>query len=109
MTMMKINMQINNLTSNYAVTGSTKYDYTTDYLLEEILVTVKDEFKLRVANVSMDSDAKVSKSLAAVNAKTKVDSIHFTKGQKTSTLETLVFDMKAKKFRYASVRKTRDY
>ena len=94
----EINMQINNLTSNYAVTGSTKYDYTTDYLLEEILVTVKDEFKLRVANVSMDSDAKVSNSLAAVNAKTKVDSIHFTKGQKTSTLETLVFDMKAKNF-----------
>jgi len=94
----EINMQINNLTSNYAVTGSTKYDYTTDYLLEEILVTVKDEFKLRVANVSMDSDAKVSKSLAAVNAKTKVDSIHFTKGQKTSTLESLVFDMKAKNF-----------
>lgn len=94
----EINMQINNLTSNYAVTGSTKYDYTTDYLLEEILVTVKDEFKLRVANVSMDSDAKVSNSLAAVNAKTKVDSIHFTKGQKTSTLESLVFDMKAKNF-----------
>ena len=94
----EINMQINNLTSNYAVTGSTKYDYTTDYLVEEILVTVKDEFKLRVANVSMDSDAKVSNSLAAVNAKTKVDSIHFIKGQKTSTLESLVFDMKAKNF-----------
>ena len=94
----EINMQINNLTSNYAITGSTKYDYTTDYLVEEILVTVKDEFKLRVANVSMDSDAKVSNNLAAVNAQTKVDSIHFTQGQKTSILETLMFDMKAKNF-----------
>ena len=94
----EINMQINNLTSNYTITGSTKYDYRTDYLVEEILVTVKDEFKLRVANVSMDSNAKVTNNLAAVNAQTKVESIHFTQGQKTSTLESLMFDMKAKNF-----------
>jgi len=94
----EINMQINNLKSNYAITGNTKYDYNTDYLVEEILVTVKDEFKLRVANVSMDSDAKVTNNLAAVNAQTKVESIHFTQGQKTSTLESLMFDMKAKNF-----------
>jgi hypothetical protein len=92
----EINMQINHLTSNYAITGSTKYDYTTDYLIEEVLVTAKDMFKLRVINMSMDSDAKVSNNLAAVNAQTKVDSVHFTQGQKTSTLESLIFDMKVK-------------
>jgi hypothetical protein len=100
-----LNIQVNNLTTNYTLTGDTKYDYTTGYTIDEILVSAKDEFKLSINNITMDSDSKVKNNLAFLTAQTEIDSIHFTEGQKTSTLETLIFDMKADNFDMDAIEK----
>jgi len=100
-----INIQVNNLSSNYTLTGASNYDYATGYDIEEILVTAKDEFKLRINNMTMNSDSKVKNNLASITAQTEIDSIHFTEGQKTSTLETLIFDMKADNFDMNAIEK----
>jgi hypothetical protein len=100
-----INIQVNNLTSNYVLTGSTKYDYTTGYTIEEILVTAKDEFKLSINDMTMDSTSKVKNNLASITAQTEIKSIHFSEGQKNSTLETLIFDMKADNFDMKAIEK----
>lgn len=99
------NMQLNNLKSNYAITGDTKYDYTTGYTIEEMLVTTKDEFKLSVNSMTMNSTSEVNNNLASITAQTEINSIHFTEGQKTSTLKTLIFDMKADNFDMAAIEK----
>ena len=101
----EINIQLNNLKSNYALTGDTSYDYDTGYTIEEIVFSAKDAFDLRVDNVSVDSDSKVKNNLASITAQTKIDSIHFSDGQKTSTLETLLFDMKADNFDMKAIEK----
>ena len=93
-----IAMKINNLTSNYALTGATQYDYTTDYAIEDISVNAKDEFDLRVANLTMDTSSKETNGLASVTASTKADTVHFTEGQKLTLLKTLSFDMSANNF-----------
>jgi len=101
----EINIQLNNLKSNYKLTGDTSYDYDTGYTIEEIIFTAKNEFNLRVNHVSVDSDSKVKNNLASITAQTKIDSIHFTDGQKTSALETLLFDMKADNFNMQAIEK----
>ena len=100
-----LNIQLNNLTTNYTLTGDTKYDYTTGYTIDEILVSAKDEFKLSMNNITMDSDSKVKDKLTFLTAQTEIDSIHFTEGQKTSTIETLIFDMKADNFDMNAIEK----
>ena len=100
-----INIQVNNLTSNYALTGTTKYDYATGYTIDEILVSAKDEFKLSMNNVTMDSNSKVKDNLTFIAAQTEISSIHFIEGQKTSTLETLIFEMKADNFDMNAIEK----
>jgi len=101
----EINIQLNHLKSNYQRTGDTSYDYDTGYTIEEIIFTAKNEFNLRVNHVSVDSDSKVKNNLASITAQTKIDSIHFTDGQKTSALETLSFNMKADNFDMKAIEK----
>ncbi len=100
-----INIELNNLSSTYTLTGDTKYDYITGYSTEEILVTAKDEFKLRIKHLSMDTSSKVVNNLASITAQSKVDTIYFTEESKTSILETLVFDMKADNFDMKAIEK----
>ena len=101
----EINIQLNNLKSNYALTGDTSYDYDTGYTIGKITFSTKDALDLRVNNVSVDSNSKVKNNLASITAETKIESIHFSDGQKTSTLETLLFDMKADNFDIKAIEK----
>jgi len=101
----ELNMQLNNLKSNYALTGDTRYDYVTSYTIGEILFDAKDTSSLRVNNVSVDSTSKVKNNLASVTAQTEIDSIHFTEGQKKSILKTLTFEMKADNFDMNAIEK----
>lgn len=91
----ELNMQLNNLKSNYTLTGDTNYDYDTGYTIEKIIFTAKDAFDLAVNHVSVNSNSKVKNNLASVTAKTNIESIDFKDGQKESSLETLAFNMKA--------------
>ena len=100
-----LDIQINNLTSSYALTGATHYDYTTSYTIEEMRMRAEDAFKLRIHNIKVDSDSTVKNNLASMTAQTQIDSVQFTEGQKKSTLETLVFDMKADNFDMKAIEK----
>ena len=97
--------QFNNLTSNYAVTGTTKYDYDTSYTVEEMLFLAEDGFKVQAKNLTMNSNSKVANNLASVTADTKVASVHYTDDQKTTTLDTFIFDMKADNFDITALEK----
>ena len=93
-----IAMKINNLTSNYVLNGATKYNYATDYAIENITLSAKDEFDLRVEKLSMYTSSKEKDGLASVTAASKVDAIHFKDGQNLTLLKTLSFDMNANNF-----------
>ncbi len=88
-------MQITNLISNYKVTGTSNYDYDTDYSIENVKFVAKDEFKLNINNFFMHSSSKVANGLTSITAETKIGKIHFGEGQKSNSLDTLVFNMKA--------------
>lgn len=94
----ELSAQFTNLTSNYTVTGTTKYDYDTSYTVEKMLFLAEDGFKVQANNLSMDSNSKVNNNLASVTVDTKVARVHYTDNQKTTVLDTLVFDMKANNF-----------
>jgi len=100
-----LDIQINNLTSDYALTGATNYDYKTSYTIEEIHMRAQDKFKLRIHNIKVNSDSSVKNNLASMTAQTQIDTMHFTEGQKESTLETLIFDMKADNFDMKAIEK----
>lgn len=93
-----LDIQINNLASDYTLTGATNYDYKTSYTIENIHITLKDEFKLGINTIKMDFDSTVKNNLASMTAQTQVNSVQFTDEQKKSTLETLLFDIKADNF-----------
>lgn len=93
-----LKMKINNLKSSHTLTGISKYDYHTDYEIGEIVISSDKDFKLTLNGFIIDSTSKVTDSLALVTVNSKLSSLHYTQGAKTSTLDTIAFDMQAKNF-----------
>lgn len=93
-----IDVQLNNLKSNYTLTGSSKYDYETNYSIDEMHVISKNTFQLSIHSIVANSNSKVTNNLASIKAHTSINNIDFTNYDKTSKLNTLVFDMNANNF-----------
>jgi len=91
-------VKMDNLKSNYKVTGASNYDYASDYTVENISIFADDTFKMTMKNFTMDSISKEQDGLLSVTANTTLDTIDFKDGQKSGRLEALVFDMQAKNF-----------
>ncbi|PTB83793.1 hypothetical protein C9926_01065 [Sulfurovum lithotrophicum] len=100
-----LDMQLNNLTSNYKMTGKSNYDYSTQYSIEEMHIASKDAFQLQMNHISIESDSTVKNNLASITAQTDIKSIHFNEGQKVSTLDSLTFEMKADNFDMQAIEK----
>jgi len=91
-------IKMNNLSSNYKVTGTSKYDYTSDYTVENISIFADNSFKMTMKNFTMDSTSKEKDGLLSVTAHSTLDAIDFKDGQKSGSFETVVFDMQANNF-----------
>lgn len=99
------NMQMNNIASEYILTGDSRYDYKTHYDIKSMLINVKDLFDLQINNMSGDSTSTVKNNLVSMGAQTKIESILFKEGLKESLLKTLMFNMKADNFNLKALEK----
>ena len=93
-----LDVKMDNLTSNYQVTGASNYDYVTDYTVENISIFADDSFKMTMKNFTMDSTSKEKDGLLSVTANSTLDTIDFKDGQKSGSLKSLVFDIQANNF-----------
>lgn len=89
------NFAINDIKSNYQVTGATLYDYKTDYSVENMTLKEKGVMMLVVDHFEALSDTSVKDSLATTNLKTKTNSIVITDKENKIVFDTLLLDMKA--------------
>ncbi|MDQ7047734.1 MAG: DUF945 family protein [Sulfurovum sp.] len=91
----KLTMAMHNLTSDYSLTGATPYDYTTNYSIEKMLLQAEDKLNVQMNNFELSSDSTVKDTLANGTFKTNVKNVVIEeKGNKT-TLDNIVFEMKA--------------
>jgi len=91
-------VKMDNLVSNYKVTGASNYDYVTDYTVENISISTDDSFKMTMKNFTIDSTSKEKDGLLSVTANSTLDTIEFKDGQKSGSLKSLVFDIQANNF-----------
>lgn len=91
----ELKVTFENLKSNYALTGATNYDYTTNYNIESINIDAKKELQVHLNNITMSSDSTVKNNLAETSVHSKVKYMEFSKDSKITTLSNLLFDMKA--------------
>ncbi|MEA1953619.1 MAG: hypothetical protein U9O24_04455 [Campylobacterota bacterium] len=87
-----INMKLTNLTSNYTLTGASKYDIETEYNIEKIEVYETALFTLLVNNINVKSNNTVSKDLLKTVMNTTVENAEFTMGKETQKMQNLAFD-----------------
>ncbi len=88
------NFSVNGIKSNYSITGSTLYDYKTDYSIEKMTMQEKGIMMLVVDHFEAMSDTTLKDSLATTNLKTKTKNIVITDKDNKIVLDTLLLDMK---------------
>jgi len=87
-------IQLNDLRSKYVITGKSKYEYATDYSIDEVKLKADKNFKLRISNLSMNSSSKVVNNLVSATVQTEIHSIQVGDAKKEALLDTIIFDMK---------------
>ena len=88
-------MTFHNVKSQYLATGTTPYDYTTQYDVEKMQIHTKQDLAINADKLTVKSTSIVKNGLASGSMSTKADSIHMMEKGKTFTLSTLLFDVKA--------------
>lgn len=89
----EIDRYISGLESNYELTGTTTYDYTSDYSIEEIKIDEAPMAVLLANSISMRSTSEVKDSLASETFKIKIDDIDLLTGEEKIAMKTLLLDM----------------
>ncbi len=92
----EFNMLFRNMTSNYTLTGKTAYDYKTDYFIESIDITIKNDIHAKIDAVTVRSNAQVNNGLANTTMDTKINTIVFNENQQATLLKDIEFNMLAK-------------
>lgn len=89
----EINRTISGYQSHYALTGTTAYDYTTDYSIENIKIDEASEGALFADTISLHSTSTVANGLATETLKTKIKNIDLLFEKEKFGMQTLDMDM----------------
>ncbi|MCO4845817.1 MAG: hypothetical protein KC427_07340 [Sulfurovum sp.] len=89
----ELNRTISGYQSHYALTGTTAYDYTTDYSIENIQIAEEAEGALLADSISLHSTSTVVNGLATETLKTKIKNIDLLFEKEKFGMQTLDMDM----------------
>ena len=89
----ELNRTISGYQSHYALTGTTAYDYTTDYSIEKIQIAEEAEGALFADTISLHSTSTVVNGLATETLKTKIKNIDILFEKEKFGMQTLNMDM----------------
>jgi hypothetical protein len=89
-----LSMQLANLNSNFHATGTTAYDYKTDYTIGSVSLHAQDQFKILMDKLHVTSDSLSKEGLVSGTLHSKVDKVDITESQYQTILQTVLFDMK---------------
>jgi hypothetical protein len=92
----EVDMTLINLIAQYNVTGSTPYDYSTDYSIGHIRFDAGSKFTFHTEDTSIQSVSTVKNGLASGTMSTKIKLIYLKSKDKTSALKELTLDISAK-------------
>ena len=90
----EINMYLSGLQSNYALTGDTLYDYTTEYKVEKVIVDSKDEFELTADEINVHSTSTIKDGLLFETLKKKMKTMELLIEGERIALENSHLDLK---------------
>jgi len=89
----KLNRTISGYQSHYELTGTTAYDYTTDYSIEKIQIAEEAEGALFADSISLHATSTVKNGLATETLKTKIKNIDLLFEKEKFGMQTLNMDM----------------
>ncbi len=89
----EINRTISGYQSHYALTGSTAYDYTTDYSIEQINIAEGEEGTLFADTIVLHSTSIVKNGLATETLKAKIKNLDLLFEKEKFGMQTLELDM----------------
>lgn len=89
----EINRTISGYQSQYALTGTTAYDYTTDYSIEKIKIDEEAEGSLFADTIALSSSSSVKDGLATETLQTKIKNLDLLLEKEKFGMHRLVLDM----------------
>ncbi|MBT8348373.1 MAG: hypothetical protein HKP62_02860 [Sulfurovum sp.] len=89
----ELNRTISGYQSQYALTGTTAHDYTTEYSIEKIQIAEEAEGVLFADTISLHSTSSVTDGLATETLKTKIKNMDLLFEKNKFAMQTLVMDM----------------
>ncbi len=89
----EINRTISGYQSQYALTGTTAYDYTTDYSIEKIKIDDEAEGTFFADTIVLSSSSRVKDGLATEMLQTKIKNLDLTFEKEKFGMHRLVLDM----------------
>ena len=89
----EINRTISGYQSHYALTGTTAYDYTTDYSIEQINIAEEAEGTLFADTIVLHSTSTVKNGLATETLKAKIKNLDLLFEKEEFGMQTLELDM----------------
>lgn len=89
----ELNRTITGYQSHYALTGTTAYDYTTDYSIENIKINETSEGSLFADTISLYSTSSVINGLTTETLKAKIKNIDLLFEKERFGMQTLDLDM----------------
>ena len=89
----ELNRTITGYLSHYALTGTTAYDYTTDYSIENIKINETTEGSLFADTISLYSTSSVTNGLTTETLKAKINNMDLLFEKERFGMQTLNLDM----------------
>lgn len=93
-----LGMELSNLKSQIKMTGTSAYDYESDYTIEKAVINADPQIKIAIDNLDVTSNSSSKDGLVSATLQTKVNKIDIKEMYEHTILENVLFDMKANNF-----------
>ena len=87
-------MTLHKVSSLYALTGTDKQDYHTEYKIENATFTPDTNHALSIDGIHIDSHANADKNLSSFSVQTQVNNIHYKEKEKVTQVAKLNLEIK---------------
>ena len=88
-------LAMHHLKSDYSMTGTTQYDYVTNYSVEKMTIEAENELNVLLNDFELSSNSTVKDGLSSGMIKTKTKNIVLEEKDKKLVLDNIVLEMKA--------------
>lgn len=90
----ELDMHLNGVESHYKITGKTNYDYTTDYSIKDITISVPSEFMLLIQKTTATTTSTTKNGLVSVRMESDAEKLILNNDGQKLNFKKMAFDMK---------------